>query len=192
MQLGIGLNNYAAVADKYFLPVANFDRQGKPLLSWRVHLLPFMGQEKLYDEFHVDEPWDSDHNKKLIAKMPKVYANPYKPKLAADGKTTILAPVHKDAVFTGDKKASLLTDLRSTSRTILLVDADDAAAVIWTKPDDLKLDPKDPHKGLGFRSGDRCTVLFADGDAQGIPKTIDKKALWALFMRSSDDKPNLP
>src|SRR5260370_4929892 len=64
-QIGLALHNYN---DAYArLPaVANFDKQGKPLLSWRVHLLPFIEQEDLYKEFHLDEPWDSEHNKQLI------------------------------------------------------------------------------------------------------------------------------
>ncbi len=46
------------------------DKEGKPLLSWRVSLLPFLDQEALYKQFKLDEPWDSPNNKKLIAKMP--------------------------------------------------------------------------------------------------------------------------
>jgi len=52
----------------------------------------YIEEQKLYQEFKLDEPWDSDHNKKLIAKMPKVFANPHNPKQAVDGKTTYLAP----------------------------------------------------------------------------------------------------
>ena len=49
------------------------DKDGKPLLSWRVLILPYVEQEDLYKQFHLDEPWDSEHNKKLIEKMPAVY-----------------------------------------------------------------------------------------------------------------------
>src|SRR5262249_50676803 len=105
--LAIGMHNSAANSRTGAeLPaVANFDKQGKPLLSWRVHLVRYMGEKPLYKELKLDEPWDSEHNKKLIAKMPIVFANPYNPMLAADGKTTYLAPVHKDAVFTGEVKS---------------------------------------------------------------------------------------
>ena len=102
-RLGVALHHYHD-ANGRFPTVGNFDKQGRPLLSWRVHLLPHLGEQKLYKEFHLDEPWDSEHNKKLVAKMPKVFANPAVPKLAADGKTTFLASVHPDAVFTGDKQ----------------------------------------------------------------------------------------
>lgn len=55
---------------------ATYDAQGKPLLSWRVHLLPYLEHRALYEQFHVDEPWDSPHNKKLLNRMPDVYRSP--------------------------------------------------------------------------------------------------------------------
>ena len=57
------------LADTYggnFPARANFDEDGNPLLSWRVHILPYMDYGQLYDQFHLDEPWDSEHNKKLL------------------------------------------------------------------------------------------------------------------------------
>jgi hypothetical protein len=55
---------------------AIYDKNGKALLSWRVGLLPYLGERALYNQFKRDEPWDSPHNKKLLSKMPKVYAPP--------------------------------------------------------------------------------------------------------------------
>ncbi|MCA9060907.1 MAG: DUF1559 domain-containing protein, partial [Planctomycetaceae bacterium] len=52
---------------------SHYDSSGRPLLSWRVHLLPFMGQEQLYRQFRADEPWDSEHNLRMLEKMPTVY-----------------------------------------------------------------------------------------------------------------------
>ncbi len=52
------------------------DEAGRPLYSWRVALLPFLGEEALYREFHLDEPWDSPHNRALLARMPAVYSAP--------------------------------------------------------------------------------------------------------------------
>jgi hypothetical protein len=53
---------------------AIFSKDGKALMSWRVAILPFVGEGALYQEFHLDEPWDSPHNKALLPKMPKVFA----------------------------------------------------------------------------------------------------------------------
>src|SRR5262245_18467196 len=57
-------------------PVDITDAKGKPLLSWRIALLPYVEEGKLYREFKFDEAWDSTHNKKLLSRLPKVYAPP--------------------------------------------------------------------------------------------------------------------
>ena len=55
------------------------DPAGKPLLSWRVALLPHVDQLGLYQEFKLDEAWDGPHNKKLLERMPAIYAPPLQP-----------------------------------------------------------------------------------------------------------------
>src|SRR5438045_1511259 len=45
------------------------DKAGKPLLSWRVAILPWIEEGALYKQFKLDEPWDSKHNKALLKKM---------------------------------------------------------------------------------------------------------------------------
>ena len=51
----------------------------RPLLSWRVAILPDLGERELYEQFHLDEPWNSPHNLVLVGRMPKVYAHPADP-----------------------------------------------------------------------------------------------------------------
>ncbi|MFO0845686.1 MAG: sigma-70 family RNA polymerase sigma factor [Gemmataceae bacterium] len=70
--LALAMHNYHD-ANGQFPPAAVTDRAGKPLLSWRVLLLPYLGQEALYKEFRLNEPWDSPTNKKLLARMPPVF-----------------------------------------------------------------------------------------------------------------------
>ena len=74
-QLGLAMHNFHD-ANKSFPPNARYTKKGKKLLSWRVYLLPFLGNLPLFQEFHLDEAWDSPHNKKLIAQMPAVFACP--------------------------------------------------------------------------------------------------------------------
>jgi hypothetical protein len=191
-RLAIALHGYHDAKGR-FPAVANFDNQNKPLLSWRVHLLPYLDQDKLYKEFHLDEPWDSEHNKKLIAKMPAVFANPANPKLAADGKTTYVAPVHPTAIFTGEKEGSRMTDITDgTSNTVLLVDVVPADAVTWTRPEDLKLDPKQPANSLNVRHDGTYLFLFADGSVDFVSKKIDKANLNALFTKAGGEVIKLP
>jgi hypothetical protein len=157
----------------------------KPLLSWRVFLLPFVDQDHLYQQFHLDEPWDSEHNKKLIASIPAVYQSGNS-KLTMEGKTRIVGPVGKDMAFEpsgeGLKMPGDFPD--GTSNTIMLVEAAEANAVIWTKPDDLEIDVKAPKKGLFDPDSASFLAGFADGSVHRIPKRIDDKTLLYMFWRS--------
>jgi len=184
-QLGLAMHKHLD-AHSRFPARASLDKEGKPLLSWRVHVLPYLDQEKLYKEFHLDEPWDSEHNKKLIARMPEVFAAPGSK--ASAGKTPYLAPVGPETVFaspgsrSGEATGMKIADIvDGTANTILLVDAAEDRVVIWTRPDDLPLDPKQPLRGLGFKYGDGFLALFCDGSIHFVAKTIDPKTLTALF-----------
>ena len=73
-------------------------RDGRPLLSWRVALLPYLGQNDLYQEFKLDEPWDGPNNSRLLSLMPRVYAHPLDRSGAARGLTYY-------RVFTGPQTA---------------------------------------------------------------------------------------
>jgi hypothetical protein len=179
-QLGLALHNYH---DAYgqFPPIGTFDKPGRPLLSWRVHILPFVEQDNLYKEFHLDEPWDSEHNKKLLARMPAIYQCPNTKRKEA-GLTTYLAPVGPSAMCTGDahgRRISEITD--GTSNTVLLVDAADERAVPWTKPEDLRYDPKKPAAGLTGHHPGVIAALFADGSFRWLPETIEPHNLAGLF-----------
>ncbi|HMF14410.1 MAG TPA: sigma-70 family RNA polymerase sigma factor, partial [Gemmataceae bacterium] len=74
-QIALAMHNWH---DTYgtFPAAATYRKDGKPLLSWRVALLPFLEQDNLYKQFRLDEPWDSAHNKKLLARMPEIYLVP--------------------------------------------------------------------------------------------------------------------
>jgi hypothetical protein len=185
-QLAVALHTYHD-AHGSFPAAASYDGQGRPLLSWRVHLLPFVEQDALYREFRLDEPWDSPHNRKLIARMPAVFASSPDPRLAAAGKTTYLAPRGDATVFPGRQAVRMRDILDGVSNTILLVDADDARAVEWTRPDDLPFDPQAPSAGLAFRVGDAALVVLADGAVRALPRSLKKEAWKALFTRNGGE-----
>jgi WD40 repeat protein/outer membrane lipoprotein-sorting protein len=197
-QIGLALLHYHDTQGG-FPAWASYSKDGKPLLSWRVHLLPDLGELELYNQFHLNEPWDSEHNKRLIAQMPAVYRCPNQ-KSADKGKTTYLAPLGKDTMFTGDAKRVRLDSLPAqegarfaeitvhTSNTISIVDAVDDHAVIWTKPADLKYDPGKPLTGLFGHHQELAAVLFADASVRFLRKTIDPKDLRVIFTRNGADK----
>jgi hypothetical protein len=142
--------------------------------------LPYLGEKALYQEFHLDEPWDSDHNKKLIQRMPKVFSLPRSP-LNSLGKTVYLAPTGKGLAFEGTKGIGLRDILDGTMATIFLVEVDDAHAVTWTKPEDLAVDLNDPRKGLGRHFGAGSLVGFLGGSVDLVRDRVSKATLRAAF-----------
>jgi hypothetical protein len=180
-QIALAMHNYA---DTYgaFPPAAVVDKEGRPLLSWRVLILPYIEQDNLYKQFKLDEPWDGPTNKKLLARMPKVYAMPGKE--GPDATTTYYR------VFTGRGAAfDLLQGVKlpagfpdGTSNTLLVATA--AQAVPWSKPDELPFDPDgDMTKLLGFFPGDVCMVAYADGSVRSLSRKLAPKTLSLLIQR---------
>ncbi len=172
------------------------EEKRKPLLSWRVALLPYLEEMKLYQEFRFDEPWDSEHNRKLIPKLPKVYQMPGK-KGPYDGKTHYQVFVNAEN-YNGKYAAALhlfppkkltlgqMSVQDGTSNTILLVEAREA--VIWTKPDDVVIDQdiEDDAKPLPSIGADAdwklCQVGFGDGSVRSVKlDAVDAKTFKKLF-----------
>lgn len=138
-----------AEANKAFPAYANFSDDGKPLLSWRVHILPYLGEHALYEQFHLDEPWDSEHNKNLVAKIPSVFLEPNSELPRNDGRTNYLGVKGKRYLFNGTDTGVTYSEIRDgTANTIMLLQVNDDRATVWTKPDDWEFDPEKPLAGL--------------------------------------------
>ena len=175
------------------LPPAVVERDGKPLLSWRVLLLPYLDDPKaksLYDEFHLDEPWDSAHNRPLVAKMPDVYKSPNSKH--TDGRTVYLTPRGEKTAFPGTRVVQLRQVLDGTAKTLALLEVDDDRAVEWTKPDDWRFDPKNPTAGLGGQTTDGYTVAMLDSSIHYFPKSVDGKTLNKLLTMNGRETVELP
>jgi hypothetical protein len=181
----LGLHVYAD-ANKKFPAHAIYSADGKPLLSWRVAILPYIDQQELYNQFRLDEPWDSPHNKPLVAKIPELFQSPGFEN--PEGKTSYLAAVGNDCVFNGTNTGLSFAAIRDgTSKTILLVEANPDQAIEWTRPADLQIDPKNPAAGLGSMRPGGWNAAWADGSVMFIPNSIDPKVLNAAFTRDGKE-----
>ncbi len=179
-QIAIAMHNYHD-SYKRFPAHAIYSADGKPLLSWRVAILPYLEQDNLYRRFKLDEPWDSEHNKKLMKQMPPVYAVPGA-KAKEPHLTFYQGFVGKGAFFEGEKGTTLGGITDGTSNTLMVVEAGDA--VPWTKPEDLPYDSEKPLPKLGGpRAGD-FNAAWCDGSVRLIKKTIDPKVLHLLIQRN--------
>jgi hypothetical protein len=167
-QIGLAMHNYH---DTYntLPPAAIVDKKGKPMLSWRVMILPYIEQDNLYKQFKLDEPWDSDHNKKLIDKMPPTYAIPTK--AAKPGMTHYRVFVGNGAMFDWVQGSGFNTITDGLSNTWMVVEAEEG--VPWTKPDDLEFDPLKelPKMGKFFKGG--FNVVMGDGSVRFFKKVPD-------------------
>jgi len=181
-QIGIAMHNYLDVHKSF--PGAAKCKDGKRLLSWRVLILPFVEQQALYEQFHLDEPWDSEHNRKLIPRMPDVYRSSLR---LPPGKTTFLGIAGETGMFPGCNGLQIRDVTDGTSNTIWVVDADDARAVVWTQPEDLTPDFTRPLDGLVGHFSDGFLALFVDASVRFLPKSISPQKLKALFTRNGGE-----
>jgi hypothetical protein len=182
----IALQNYHDV-NKHF-PAAAGAQSKNQGLSWRVQILPFLAEEELYSQFHLDEPWDSEHNRKLIPKMPDIFQDPGCD--SPDGKTSILAVLGPDTGFGDGHREFTLKDLKNgTSHTPMVVEADAEEAVTWTKPDDWQFDPSNPMHGLGGLRKGGFVLGFADAHTEFISNTTSPETLRAMMTGKNVELP---
>jgi hypothetical protein len=158
---------------------AIFDKSGKPLLSWRVLILPYLGQAELFKQFRLDEAWDSPHNKPLTDRMPSVFSDPDETKPSA--RTRYQLPTGKGTIFEGDRGLKLSEIKKTTEFTIMVVETARDCPVVWTQPADLQFDPDHPLTCLKNSRPSGFLVASVSGSVYVITKSIDLSALCYMF-----------
>ena len=193
-QIGLAIHNYHDTDGE--LPGNTYGPDGKPLLSWRVHLLPYIEQDMLYRQFKLDEPWDSPHNRPLLQQMPAVYHIPSQPPGTPAGFTHYRGFSSPGAVFDRkivpnrrrppDEQFTLMAFRDTASMTVLVVEAADP--VEWTKPDDLDASPNKPFPKMGnFYRRSKFQVLLGDGRVLALPGDTPETTLRALVTHSGGE-----
>ena len=182
-QIGLAMQNYAQ-ANKH-LPADIRGKDGKPLLSWRVQILPYIEQMPLFTEFKLDEPWGSPHNKALVERMPDFFAVPGSPAEPGrtfyrgfSGKGTLFDPAVPQGV-----ELAKITD--GTSNTIAVVEAKES--VPWTRPGGeipFDADSKDPEAlvaALGGHQTGGFNLLLCDGTVRFLDDSLIPVVLRSLI-----------
>jgi prepilin-type processing-associated H-X9-DG protein len=126
----------------------------------------------------LDEPWDSEHNKKLLDTYPKVFALP--------GSDDAMNKTTHYRVFTGkgagfnQLQSCRMSDITDgTSNTLMVVTA--ATPVPWTKPDDLLFDTKAEMKKLLLFHNGVTQAGFFDGSVRALSEKLDEVTWKALI-----------
>ena len=183
-------------------PAAIYDGSGKPLLSWRVLILPYMegvyypqdqferGQPsakvppqktyaELYKQFKLDEPWDSLHNKKLLTHFPNAYRIPYSYYMPRSHlKTGMLGFNGSGAMFDGRKGITKDQVKDGLANTTLIVSVEnDDHITFWTKPSDVPFAADKPLPNIGRKYGGGLYAMLADGTPLSLPKKFVDESL---------------
>jgi beta-lactamase regulating signal transducer with metallopeptidase domain len=184
-QIGLAMHMYYD-AHKRLPPAVLLGPDGKTPHSWRVALLPYLDQQQLYQEYHLDEPWDSVNNRKVLAKMPAVYRHPSDSTKSSDAAYFVLTG--PDTLFSGAEGKTFVEVTDGTSHTILSVEA--KRDIPWTKPEDIPYDADQPLPALGgWLDGEAFEVGMADGSVRMVSNKIDEKMWRALVTPSGGESP---
>ncbi len=181
-QIGLAMHNYHDTHNQFPAPVM-MGPDGKTPHSWRVAILPFIDQAELYNQYKFDEPWDSEHNKKLAEQIPPVYRHPMDKQ---DSKSaSYFALVGANTLMGDNKRGTRMADIvDGTSNTLLIVEA--KRDIPWSKPEDIAYSEDrakaPPELGGWFKQG--FLTVMGDGAARMISKAVAKNTLQNLIERN--------
>lgn len=183
-QIALAMHNYAA-ANGHLPPQCIVDKKGNRLLSWRVLILPYLEQNNLYNQFRLDEPWDSEHNLKLASTVPFPYTTADGLSREINGVTVpltqMVAPMTKDSSFGRSGPPMRFRNfLDGTSNTIWFVETSADKAVPWTKPADLPVSTETPFSSI---AGDSDGFHFSrvDGSVGYLTNETEDATINALL-----------
>jgi hypothetical protein len=163
------------------------DGKGTVPHSWRIAILPYLGYQKLYDEYHFDEPWDSEHNKTLLAKMPAEFRSP-----ADESDSTCasyFAVTGPGTAFADPAGAKLSEMTDGTEHVVLLVEA--KRKIPWTKPEDIVVASDKPLPKLGEWFAEGWHAGFANGQVKLLSIDNDETTIRRLFTMSDGNAVSL-
>lgn len=201
-QIGIGFHNYHDTRGS-LPPAFAVDNEEEPLYGWRVHILPFIEQQTLYDLFHLDEAWDGNHNATLFEKRPSIYTCPQQYRFQGQAGDCPYGMIVGPNTISDGPHAIKLSDITDgTSNTILV--AETRRNIPWPSAIDISFeslnwgilkrnDPKALENGICSRhQTEDATTAFADGSVRIIPANIKPEILKALATINDGEKIEMP
>ena len=198
-QIGLACLNYESSHQRFPSNISSKNPEGG--LSWRVHILPFLGEDgsRLYSQFKLDEPWDSSHNKALLPLIPQAYQHAKLQSDLPEGYTVFQMPMSGPdresltVLVEGERGISFGSISDGSSNTILVIETDAQSAVPWTQPIDWRFDPDNPKRNLGNSFPSGTTVCWCDCSTQVLDtKNLPDETVRALFTRAGGERVTIP
>lgn len=180
-QLAVAIHNYHDTYGQLPPPFVA-DAEGRPMHSWRVLILPFIDQQKLYAEYRFTEPWNSPHNRELESRMPNAYAFSGTG-MRGNTTTNVLAVTGPETMWPGRGKATFDDVKDGQDHSIMFVE-NDGSGIHWMEPRDLVFEEMD--FTLNSPAGVSCNhltpnVATVSGYVKRLDKDITTATLRALF-----------
>jgi hypothetical protein len=187
--LSRAMMNYYAVQG-CFPPAYTVDPEGRPLMSWRVLLLPYLEQQQIYNQLHLDEPWNSRHNRPILegARLEYLFSCPLD-NIGKEGvnqkSTSYVMIVGPRTISDGPHSVREEDIVDGSLYTIMLIEIADSG-IFWAEPRDLKADDinfriNDPeHSGISSHHEKHVNVAYCDGSIFRLRDSTDPKLVKAL------------
>lgn len=188
-QIGLAMHNYH---DTFMVfPAAHFnDSQGKPRVSWRVSILPYIDQAPMYQGISMNESWDGPSNSRFSTTMPQTYACPSAPMNRVN--TCYATIVGPKSVLGADKCVPMKDIIDGTSNTMLVAEAC-MLGIPWMKPQDIDVASftavGDPG-GVSSSHRGGVHMLMADGSVHFISNAIDPNVVKGMTTRDGGEQIN--
>ena len=187
-QIGLAMHNYHDVR-RTLPPAYTVDKDGKPLHSWRVLILPFIEQAALYDAIRLDEPWDSEYNSRFHNVVIPIYQCPSNGLGQPGANCSYTVVLGEHTVFSGEKPVTFGQIRDGLSNTIMVTER--KTPVCWMDPTcEVTLEEileqgginKD-FDGLGSNHTGGINAAFCDGAVMFISDSTDLELLKNTFIR---------
>jgi hypothetical protein len=165
----------------HFPPAVVIGPNGKTPHSWRVELLPHLKSteaQTLFDEYRMDEAWDSPHNKRLLDRMPDTFRHPEADPASTNSSYFVLTG--EDRIFDGTKSKRFADIKDGLANTLLVVEAD--RQIPWTKPEDIHIDKDAKVPPLGGFSEGEFQVSLADGSVRKVSQSVSQDRLQSMIL----------
>lgn len=191
-RIAAALNAYASDHGTYPPPLIRRP-DGTLMHSWRVLILPYLDQQELYNDYNLNQPWDSPGNLELTSRMPAVYRAASNQLYAGDaayflitGPGTLFPPTPSAGSAGTFQPLSPGAVSDSPAQTLLVVEANALTSNYfpsWLEPRDLDVTMMQgvigtsPGRELGGVNRGGAVVATVDGRShflsdQTLPSTV--------------------